>query len=153
MHAWQGADGEGAGGCVRACAVVSMQFALHYMFETEARARRFLSLVSSHLKPGGAFIATTVDARVVVELLASRASTESDGSVVMKLEDEKQRTLLRIQVDGETYGRIFRPSLDDAAPEAGLRYWFKLSEGGDEVSQPARPGIAPPHACQAHAWR
>jgi len=49
--------------------VVSIQFAIHYMMQTRKRARRFFHTVSSLLEIGGNLIATTIDARVVVEKL------------------------------------------------------------------------------------
>lgn len=53
--------------------VASMQFALHYMGQTEARMRRFLHEVSRHLRVGGIFIATTMDSRVLMQLLMGHA--------------------------------------------------------------------------------
>ena len=53
--------------------VASMQFALHYMGQTEGRMRRFLHEVSRHLRVGGIFIATTMDSRVLIQLLMGHA--------------------------------------------------------------------------------
>lgn len=50
-----------------------MQFALHYMGQTEGRLRRFLHEVSRHLRVGGVFIATTMDSRVLMQLLMGHA--------------------------------------------------------------------------------
>lgn len=50
-----------------------MQFALHYMGQTEQRMRRFLNEVSRHLRVGGIFIATTMDSRVLMQLLMGHA--------------------------------------------------------------------------------
>lgn len=50
-----------------------MQFALHYMGQTEHRMRRFLNEVSRHLRVGGVFIATTMDSRVLMQLLMGHA--------------------------------------------------------------------------------
>lgn len=38
--------------------LVSCQFALHYSFETEARARMFTRNIGEHMRPGGFFVAT-----------------------------------------------------------------------------------------------
>ncbi len=126
-----------------------MQFALHYMFEDEARARRFFQAVGRHLRPGGTFIATTVDARVVVELLAGLGKEDpATGACVASLKDEEGRELCRLQVDAETYGRLFRPvgvgqaEDEEWEPEGaesrgssfcGLRYTFLLRDGSEEV--------------------
>ncbi len=45
--------------------VVSCQFALHYSFETQARAEQLFKTVARLLKPGGAFIGTIPDWRVL----------------------------------------------------------------------------------------
>lgn len=41
--------------------VVSTQFAIHYMFESEKKLRAFLSNVTDRLEDGGVFIGTTID--------------------------------------------------------------------------------------------
>lgn len=43
--------------------VVSMQFCMHYAFETEAKVRTMLENVVRYLKPGGIFIGTIPDAQ------------------------------------------------------------------------------------------
>ena len=127
-----------------------MQFALHYMFEDEGRARRFFQALGRHLRPGGAFIATTVDARVVVELLAGLGKEDpATGACVASLRDEEGRELCRLQVDGETYAQLFRPVGSSSTagvggqeeedggegegggrdPFCGLRYTFLLRDG------------------------
>ena len=49
--------------------VVSMQFAIHYLFENEIKLRTFLQNVSDNLKIGGYFIGTSMDGGRVFELL------------------------------------------------------------------------------------
>ncbi len=48
--------------------IVSCQFSMHYLLESEERFRAFLRNVSSRLEPGGFFIGTTVDAEKIVAL-------------------------------------------------------------------------------------
>ncbi|XP_020522281.1 mRNA cap guanine-N7 methyltransferase 1 isoform X2 [Amborella trichopoda] len=45
------------------------EFALHYSWQTEARARRALENVASLLRPGGIFIGTMPDANVLIQKL------------------------------------------------------------------------------------
>jgi mRNA (guanine-N7-)-methyltransferase len=45
--------------------LVSCQFALHYSFETEARARMFACNIGERLKPGGFFVATFPNSNVL----------------------------------------------------------------------------------------
>jgi len=49
--------------------VVSMQFAIHYLFENEIKLRSFLQNVSDNLKNGGYFIGTSMDGSRVFDLL------------------------------------------------------------------------------------
>lgn len=48
---------------------VNLQFALHYSWSTEARARQALANVSALLQPGGTFIGTMPDANVIIKRL------------------------------------------------------------------------------------
>jgi len=47
----------------------NLQFALHYSWSTEARARRALANISTLLRPGGTFIGTMPDANVIIKKL------------------------------------------------------------------------------------
>ncbi|MBA0641536.1 hypothetical protein Goklo_026075, partial [Gossypium klotzschianum] len=49
--------------------ICSCQFAMHYSWSTEARARRALANVSALLRPGGTFIGTMPDANVIIKKL------------------------------------------------------------------------------------
>lgn len=55
--------------------VCSCQFALHYSFETEARARQALQNVAGLLRPGGVFLGTIPDANVLVRKLRQSESS------------------------------------------------------------------------------
>ena len=52
--------------------IVSCQFSMHYLFETESKLRAFLHNVSCRLEPGGFFVATTVDAERVTALIRTQ---------------------------------------------------------------------------------
>ncbi|KAF0775294.1 hypothetical protein AaE_001007 [Aphanomyces astaci] len=116
--------------------VVSMQFAFHYMFCDEPRATRFFETLHQSLRPGGMFIATTIDPnRIVQKLMATVGGTEVvDGNVVgpapIELQDAKGRTLCTIRMDPSTRDRLLHPSRDDQG--FGLRYMFTLNDGDDE---------------------
>ncbi|KAL1741883.1 mRNA capping enzyme-domain-containing protein [Schizophyllum fasciatum] len=49
--------------------VVSMQFCMHYAFETEAKARCMLGNVSDYLRPGGVFVGTIPNADFLLDHL------------------------------------------------------------------------------------
>ena len=52
--------------------VASCQFAVHYMFQTRAKADFFFAQVGRHLRQGGMFVATTIDCRVIREMIAKQ---------------------------------------------------------------------------------
>ena len=62
--------------------VVSCQFAIHYSFMTPARARTALANAAAHLRPGGRFVGTTLDANVLVRRLRSAPSDSFGSSLV-----------------------------------------------------------------------
>ena len=45
---------------------VTMQFCMHYAFETEAKARQMLDNVTRFLRPGGTFVGTIPNAEKLV---------------------------------------------------------------------------------------
>ncbi len=113
--------------------VVSMQFALHYMARSEDTMRRFLFFIASKLRPGGQFIATAVDARVVCEMLMGN-SEEIDGGASRKctLKDKRGRELLRITFPGGVFKQILRRNANvrENGSSFGIMYNFVLAEKG-----------------------
>jgi mRNA (guanine-N7-)-methyltransferase len=63
--------------------IVSCQFALHYSFENESRARMFARNIAERLKPGGTFVATFPSADVLQRKL--------DATVQMQRQRSAQR--------------------------------------------------------------
>jgi mRNA (guanine-N7-)-methyltransferase len=59
--------------------MVSTQFAIHYMFESENKLRAYLRNVTDRLNVGGFFIGTTVDSDELVYRI--RNSPTKDNSV------------------------------------------------------------------------
>jgi len=57
--------------------VVSMQFCMHYAFDTEERARCMLDNVSRWLRPGGVFVGTIPNSR---QLLCDRLIIQNQSS-------------------------------------------------------------------------
>ena len=53
--------------------VVSMQFCMHYAFESETKARTMLRNVSTWLRPGGIYIGTIPDAKMLMCVCPPRA--------------------------------------------------------------------------------
>ncbi|CAL9761399.1 unnamed protein product [Musa acuminata subsp. burmannicoides] len=69
--------------------VCSCQFALHYSWSTEARARQALANVSALLQPGGTFIGTMPDANVIIKRLREADGLEFGNSVYWICFDEE----------------------------------------------------------------
>ncbi|KAL2483619.1 mRNA cap guanine-N7 methyltransferase 1 [Forsythia ovata] len=61
--------------------VCSCQFAMHYSWSTEARARRALANVSALLRPGGIFIGTMPDSNVIIKKLREAEGLAFGNSV------------------------------------------------------------------------
>ncbi|TIA68520.1 hypothetical protein E3P92_03729 [Wallemia ichthyophaga] len=94
---------------------VSCQFAMHYAFDSEESVRCLLENVTKHLKPGGSFIGTIIDASVLIEALGN---IDSDDNM------EFGNSLFRIKFDqrpdeNNFYGQKYNFHLEDAvdAPE------------------------------------
>jgi mRNA (guanine-N7-)-methyltransferase len=76
-HADLGAVELSAGGVVppgAAFDAASVQMAVHYFFDTEARAATFFRNAAGHLAPGGVLVGTTPDADVLVRRLRDAAA-------------------------------------------------------------------------------
>ncbi|GAQ81341.1 mRNA capping enzyme family protein [Klebsormidium nitens] len=99
--------------------IISCQFALHYSFSEEARARRALQNVSSLLRPGGVFIGTIPDANVLVRKLREAPGLEVSNSVYRFRFDDRHADK-RFPAK-QPYGNTYIFALEDAiasVPEA-----------------------------------
>ncbi|GJJ67892.1 mRNA (guanine-N7-)-methyltransferase [Entomortierella parvispora] len=94
--------------------MVSMQFCLHYSFETETKARMMLHNVTSQLKSGGVFIGTIPDAYWIVKKLKS----ESDD---------------QLQIGNSIYSIRFERR--DTFEKFGAKYWFHLEDAIDDCPE------------------
>ncbi|KAI0747663.1 mRNA capping enzyme-domain-containing protein [Daedaleopsis nitida] len=96
--------------------VVSMQFCMHYAFESEAKARTMLENVATWLRPSGMFIGTIPNAKQLMDHLDALPPDADDltwGNSVYKIrfEDRQNR------------------------PVFGHRYWFYLQDAVDDVPE------------------
>ncbi|OMO80499.1 Glycoside hydrolase, family 1 [Corchorus capsularis] len=94
--------------------ICSCQFAMHYSWSTEARARRALANVSALLRPGGTFIGTMPDANVIVKKLREAEGLAFGNSVYW------------IRFDEEFSEKKFRSS-----SPFGIKYKFHLEDAVD----------------------
>ncbi|KAF8061515.1 mRNA capping enzyme-domain-containing protein [Lyophyllum atratum] len=96
--------------------VVSMQFCMHYAFETEQKTRCMLDNVSRYLRRGGVFIGTVPNADFLLEhldALPPDARELSFGNSVYKIRFEER----------------------DEKPTFGHKYWFFLRDAVDDVPE------------------
>ncbi|KAL6307907.1 mRNA capping enzyme-domain-containing protein [Sparassis latifolia] len=96
--------------------VVSLQFCMHYAFESERKVRQMLENVAGALRPGGVFIGTIPDSE---QLLA-------------------QLDALPPNVEELTWGNsVYKIRFEDRAqhPLFGHRYWFFLRDAVDDVPE------------------
>ncbi|GAU31927.1 hypothetical protein TSUD_271120 [Trifolium subterraneum] len=94
--------------------ICSCQFALHYSWSTEARARRALANVSALLRPGGIFIGTMPDANVIIKKLREAEGLTFGNSVYW------------IRFDEEYSDKKFK-----ASNPFGIEYTFHLEDAVD----------------------
>ncbi|KAJ6980097.1 hypothetical protein Peur_060788 [Populus x canadensis] len=94
--------------------IVSCQFALHYSWSTEARARRALANISALLRPGGTFIGTMPDANVIIKKLREAEGLAFGNSVYW------------VRFDEEFSQKKFRSS-----SPFGIKYYFHLEDAVD----------------------
>ncbi|KAF3335967.1 mRNA cap guanine-N7 methyltransferase 1 [Carex littledalei] len=69
--------------------ICSCQFALHYSWSNEARARQALANISALLRPGGTFVGTMPDANVLIKKLREAEGLEFGNSVYSVSFDEE----------------------------------------------------------------
>ncbi|KAI3912243.1 hypothetical protein MKW98_012054 [Papaver atlanticum] len=94
--------------------ICSCQFAMHYSWSTEARARRALANVSALLRPGGTFIGTMPDANVIIKKLREAEGPTFGNSIYW------------IRFDEEYDHKRFRSSTS-----FGIKYEFHLEDAVD----------------------
>jgi SAM-dependent methyltransferase len=118
--------------------VVSVQFAIHYMMQTRTRARRFFNTVSELLEIGGELIATTIDARVVMDHLMAMGldlhydehrTTAKPGATI-----KVGAGACQIRFTPEIIEKIFTANSADLENMFGLEYSFTLVEGSDHAA-------------------
>ncbi|KAK9466614.1 mRNA capping enzyme-domain-containing protein [Lipomyces arxii] len=99
--------------------VVTMQFCMHYAFETEAKARQMLENVSKSLRRGGKFIGTIPNSDVILEHIDKLPPGEKEwGNSVYSV---------RFFDDPPRNGRF--------SPPYGHRYLFFLEDAVEDVPE------------------
>mmetsp|Transcript_8776 Transcript_8776/g.25552 ORF Transcript_8776/g.25552 Transcript_8776/m.25552 type:complete len:406 (+) Transcript_8776:789-2006(+) len=103
--------------------VVSCQFAIHYSFSTEKRARKAFENISKALRPGGHFVGTTVDSNVLVRNLR-----QTDGLLF-------GNDVIEVNFDEKYSKKEFLP------PGFGIEYSFTLEDAVTDCKESLVPLI------------
>ena len=103
--------------------VVSCQFAIHYSFSTEKRARKAFENISKALRPGGHFVGTTVDSNVLVRNLR-----QTDGLLF-------GNDVIEVNFDEKHSKKEFLP------PGFGIEYSFTLEDAVTDCKESLVPLI------------
>ncbi|THG97181.1 hypothetical protein EW026_g4772 [Hermanssonia centrifuga] len=96
--------------------VVSMQFCMHYAFESEEKARTMLGNVSNWLRPGGRLVGTV-----------------PNGSWLLERLDAVPKGAQELTFGNNVYQIRFEER--DHRPIYGNRYWFYLKDAVDDVPE------------------
>ncbi|KAL9297864.1 hypothetical protein ACSQ67_023760 [Phaseolus vulgaris] len=117
--------------------ICSCQFALHYSWSTEARARQALANVSALLRPGGIFIGTMPDANVIVKKLKE---VHTDLLISFLILDWRYYFPCEFAAEGLTFGNsVYWVRFDEEFSEKkfkssspfGIKYTFHLEDAVD----------------------
>lgn len=111
---------------------ISIQFALHYLFQTEQRALTFFRNIANRLAPGGVFLGTIPDAAVLVRRLRDLqpGGPPATGQVAPQ----------QLKFGNTHYSVEFTPASSFAQWRIGnhpygIRYTFYLAESVDKVDE------------------
>lgn len=121
--------------------VVSCQFAMHYSFESEARAKDFLGNVVYRLRPGGYFIGTTPDARVLYRRALASTDGKTFGNSFYSVKfDKKVEQIDTTQASSSSDGKGLDTKESEGKSEVarienGERYIFSLTEAVQDVAE------------------
>lgn len=97
--------------------VVTMQFCMHYAFESEQKVRMMLENVSKYLRPGGRFVGTTPNADILLNNLRDNPNTLTFGNSVYTVRFDSDQ--------GPVYGHRYMFFLQDAVEDVPeyVVYW------------------------------
>jgi hypothetical protein len=116
--------------------VVTMQFALHYMFQSSSRLKQFFVSWSKHLKDGGRFIATTMDSDVVLEHIFTQPNKNP-----VTICDSQNRPCCTMLIDRNVHETIMKRIGYDSNFQ--LRYQMTLTEYDENNGSPTNYVEAP----------
>eukprot|EP01038_Epipyxis_sp_PR26KG_P004115 gene4115-5866_t len=138
--------------------LASCQFAMHYMFQTSIRANHFFAQVSKHLKENGLYVCTTIDCRIISEMildnLHGERADENDNNLLSQgldlvIKNDLGHKLLKISFENEMWQRLVHipnaTNVNDGLSEDlfGIQYNFSLLDNESELAVDAPEWIVP----------
>ncbi|RKO82806.1 guanine-N(7)-methyltransferase domain-containing protein [Blyttiomyces helicus] len=112
--------------------LVSIQFALHYSFESEEKARRALENITANLRPGGHLIATVPNCYWLVKKLRHDGLVFGNSILTVKFDSEKASRYghkynfeLKDAIDDCPEYVFHFPTFEKLAAEYGLKLLYK----------------------------
>ena len=129
--------------------LISIQFALHYLFETESKLDGFLKNVSENLRAGGLFIGTCFDGNSIYELLKSlnsgeSISGESDGITIYKIKKLYENIGEIIPNDSRSIGlpiEVYIQSINQSIKEYLVSYDLLVKKMADIHLYPVKTAL------------
>lgn len=116
--------------------IISIQFALHYLFESESKLDGFLRNVSENLRPGGVFMGTCFDGNLVYEKLRDLKKGQSiegveDGKVIFKIKKRYENRGDFLPADASSLGlpiEVYVASINQSITEFLMSYDFLVAK-------------------------
>lgn len=115
--------------------VVSMQFCMHYAFETVQKARIMLENVSRWLRPGGIFVGTIPNSDQLLYVLRHVARPRL--KLINVLHRERLEALPEDAEDLSFGNSVYKIRFDEREkkPIFGHKYWFFLQDAVENVPE------------------
>jgi len=118
--------------------IISIQFALHYLFETESKLDGFLRNVSENLRPGGIFMGTCFDGSIVYEKLlelkkGKSIEGEQDGKIIFKIKKRYDNIGPNLPADASSIGlpiEVYVASINQSITEYLVSYEYLVEKLG-----------------------
>lgn len=118
--------------------IISIQFALHYLFETESKLDGFLRNVSENLRPGGIFMGTCFDGSVIYKKLldlkkGKSIEGEQDGKIIFKIKKRYENIGPVLPADASSIGlpiEVYVASINQSITEFLVSYEYLVEKLG-----------------------
>ena len=116
--------------------IISIQFALHYLFESENKLDGFLKNINENLRAGGLFIGTCFDGNKVYKLLknvglGNSIKGEEEGKVIYKIKKLYENMGDTLPSDSQSVGlpiEVYIQSINQSIKEYLVNYDYLVSK-------------------------